>query len=112
MIRPVAVLLSAVVGSSAIHPAATPVETGGPWDQPGFSTFYRAPGVVLDAPAAPQHRPGSTPHRTASSGGDALHEAAHLLRSAAWDLDQSRKKAKGAVDAETKIEQALTLLRQ
>jgi hypothetical protein len=108
MIRPSTLILGLALGTSDVHPVGQLVTIGGEtWDQPGTATYYRDPSLAV--PHGPPRRSQDTP---TSNTPDRLHEAAHLLRSAAWHLDHARKSgdAAEAESAQRTIQQSLDLL--
>jgi len=114
VIRAALSALTIVVGGSSVHPVGQWVEIGGmSCYQPGNQAFYRCPPAA-GAPEAPTSTPTQTIHQHAPDGSGALHDAAHLLRSAAWDLDKDRKTGDDtrAENAKNKISRALQLLQQ
>lgn len=103
MIRTAA--LGLALGATNIHPAGQLVTIGGEtWDQPGFTTFYRDPSIVVPSgPERPAH-----PIMAPVAQHDCNRQVAHMLRSAAWNLDHGRKQPPKEVA--TVVQKALDMI--
>lgn len=114
MIRAALSALTIMVGGSSVHQVGQWVEVGGmSCYQPGNQAFYRCPPAAV-APEAATTPPRRPMHQQAPGMSGALQDAAHLLRSAAWDLDKDRKTGDDtrAESAKNKVSRALELLQQ